>query len=863
MNLSHYGLHERSRMTTGVTRPHRALGALMRIAVATAVACLSLVGIAAADQAQAAVRKNTTIPAQGLGPALQQLAQERGIQLVYRSELVSDRSSAGAVGDLTIDEALTQILKGTGITFRYLANDAITLVPTKGMASGQHTSGAGTPISYSITAGAASLASSGDVWSRFRFLQADGGGSAAPGPIDAQSNLEEIIVTAQRREERLQDVPISISVLTGIELDRSRADGITEALSRVPGVATTVNFQSSATQLSVRGVTAATPLFSGSNPIGYYIDSVPFALVKSAIAPDSNAYDLERVEVLRGPQGTLYGASALNGVVRVLTHDATLDRFEFKGRASGSSTDSGGQNYRADMALNVPIIAGKLAARAVVGYQDLSGWIDKPNDKDANSQQISNIRLKLNAQPTDALSLGLSAWRSRTDGDAPSTSADGKTSASMLKEPYSTDYDAYGLKIGYEFSTFSLLSSTSYLDYENPAHIDYFGYDAFTGLDSNIFSQEINLNSTAGGSWRWALGAFYRKGEDELTQLITLNGAVVVPLYQWRDNSESTAVFGEITRVFLDGRYELTGGLRYFEDTVTSNEGSVDAPPLLKTKSKFDALTPRVVLTWHPTEAATVYGSYAEGFRSGFDQYLFSKTVLNAPPIEPDKLKNYELGTKGSLSSGRFSYEAAVYYIDWQDVQQSLTIVPADGIPRAGNTNGGSASGVGVELAASTRVVDGLDVGVNFSWNDLTTDDAVVAHVFSASLGDFQDVVLFGEGDRLNSSPEYTAGVFADYSFPLGAHGLEGKLSASANYVSEQEYRSLLGGGVYHTVGDAMLIARAAFSIDANDRWAATLFAENLNNERGTPLKAPIGVPDFSARVRPRTIGLQLEYRFD
>src|SRR5690606_2693475 len=123
-------------------------------------------------------------------------------------------------------------------------------------------------------------------------------------------SLEEIVVTAQKREEKLQEGPISISVMSGVELDRSTAQGVTEALTQVPGVAVNVTNQGGGTQMIIRGVTAGGALAAGSSPVSYYVDMVPFGFVRNAIAPDPNAYDLERVEVLRGPQGTLYGASA-------------------------------------------------------------------------------------------------------------------------------------------------------------------------------------------------------------------------------------------------------------------------------------------------------------------------------------------------------------------------------------------------------------------------------------------------------------------------------------------------------------------------------------------------------------------------
>src|ERR1700761_1185446 len=189
-------------------------------------------------------------------------------------------------------------------------------------------------------------------------LAATGADAAAEAPA-----IDEIVVTAQKREQRIQDVPISLSVMGGAELDKSSIQSVSDALGLVPGVAVNVTGQGGETRLTVRGVTASGPLFAGPSPIGYYLDSVPFGLVRSAVEPDANTYDLNRIEVLRGPQGTLYGASALNGVVRVLTNDANLDRFELNARVIDSYTQNGGNNPRGDLAVNVPLIEGKLAVR--------------------------------------------------------------------------------------------------------------------------------------------------------------------------------------------------------------------------------------------------------------------------------------------------------------------------------------------------------------------------------------------------------------------------------------------------------------------------------------------------------------------
>jgi iron complex outermembrane recepter protein len=665
--------------------------------------------------------------------------------------------------------------------------------------------------------------------------------------------LEEVIVTAQKRAERLQDVPIAISVLSGEDLDKSTVQGITEALNRIPGVAAPVAALGTP-QLVVRGVTASGVALNGSGPIAYYLDSTPFGFVRSALVPDSNVYDLDHVEVLRGPQGTLYGANALNGVVRVLTRDANVDRFEFKARTQGSGTQDGGENYRGDLALNVPLVEGKLAARAVAGYQDLSGWIDKPNKEDANDAEIQNLRLKVTAKPTEQLSVLASAWFSRNDYGAQSISDEDERNGSLLDEPVVSDYDNYSLRVAYETSAISVTSMTSYLEYSNDSSLDLapFGLPVLQNsvFGSKVLSQELVLNSMSDSSWRWSLGAMYRDAEDRLEQVLAANR-----FNDFSDLSESFAVFGQLTKVLLDGKLELSGGLRYFEDDVTNRENVVltgvptDQP--IRIDDSFSEVTPRVTLTYHPSAEATLYASYAEGFRSGVPQSPFvTRNAPQLPSADADSLKSYELGAKGTVSDGRFGYEAAVYYIDWQDIQQSLGVfVPSIGFALNANVNAGSASGVGFEVGMTAQPTEELELSATFSWNDLTLDE----DVFSGGL------ILFEKGDRVDLSPEYMASLSADYGFPLGSSGYTGQLSASASYISEQNQRALPRALV---PGDEMLIGRTSFSVSFPEHWTAMFFIDNVNNERGSPVIPAFGIPDWAARVRPRTIGLQLEYQF-
>jgi iron complex outermembrane recepter protein len=806
-----------------------------------------LPGAAASDVQPNDVRR-FDIPRQRADQALIEFAEQADVTFIFPAAQARKVTANAVRGELTAQEAIAKLLQGTGLQPGFNASGVWTVK------ANDDSSDKGNAMKRSglITGLIAALTGAG---------HANGDEPTRSQPTPAA--LEEIVVTAQKREERLQDVPISISVLNGAQLDASTLQGVTEMLNRVPAVATNVSFQGGGTQVTVRGVTGASATGSGASPVAYYLDSAPFGFVTHSFGPDANAYDMERIEVLRGPQGTLYGASALNGVVRVLTKDADLDEVGLKARGSFSSTEDGGDNYRGDLALNVPIIEGKLAARAVVGHQDLSGWIDRPNRDDVNEGQVDNYRLRINAQPTEQLSIGLSAWLSRSDFDAPPVGNAQGRHRSTIKEPISSDYDVYNLRIGYDFGRFTLTSASSYLDYSNTSLLDQSfvqaGNHIRSDFDSQMVSQEILLSSVQGTSWRWSLGGMYRDAQDETFQLRP-PPFYLAPAHVTVD-SKSFAVFGELTRLFQDGRFELTGGLRYFEDDVSSQEHSRSNAVLLPSQlvhldDKFDTVSPRVALTWKPIDQLTVYTSYSEGFRSGaFQQPLILAVAPEFPAVKGDTLSNYEVGTKANLWGGRVRLDTAVYYIDWQDVQQIVAVEVSPLTYRGANLNGESASGPGVELGVTVEPVDGLELGANVAWNDLTIDAPIFSRGFA----------LFEKGDRLTYSPEYTASAFVDCNFAFGGSGLEGQISTSASYTSEQANRTIFPTGLVMGTSDTMLLAQASFSVRAAGRWTTTLFVDNLTDERGTPNTYfdRATFPEWDVRPRPRTVGLQLEFHFD
>jgi iron complex outermembrane recepter protein len=673
-----------------------------------------------------------------------------------------------------------------------------------------------------------------------------------------RNNVEEVIVTAQRRAENLQDVPISITALSGEQLDVS-SQSVNQELERVPGVAV-IDSQFGGSLMTIRGVASTEPFFGGTNTAGYYLDSVPFGFVRSSFSPNASAYDLERVEVLRGPQGTLYGVTAQSGVVRVLTHAADLDEFDLKFRTYASTTTDGGTNGRGDIAVNTPIVTDKLAARFVYGYEDLSGWIDNPTERDVNDSQTTTGRIRIDAALTDRLTLGAMYWRNVEKRAAHNNATDDRTTGVTMPEPSNIKYDIYSVTGNYNFGGFTLTSATSLLDYDLKGQ-DFLGgtFVLTQYFTSEVFTEEVSLSSTDQGVWRWSIGGIYRRTDDLYAQNVVSNGVGILPNPDGlaaNDYSRSHAIFGEVTRSLFDDHLEITAGLRHFEDEVTYKErrNAFDLiAPLVSRTFKFNATSPRFVVTWLPTESFTAYASYAEGFRSGFSQNSSALAVdPTLPPTDADNLVTYEIGAKGRLWSGFADYEVAVYHNDWEDIQQRITIAtPLVSTGVAAVINGESASGVGADLGVTLHPLSNLHFSATYSWNDLAFDEDVISG----------GVIIARAGDRLTNSPKSTGSLAGDYDFALGG-GYTAHISAGVSNTAGRNSRVLVNNSLVQLTGDDVTTVQARLSVEAPAGWTLSLFGENLNDYNDTAVPVLTAPAAGTYRIRPRTIGLQLDARF-
>jgi outer membrane receptor protein involved in Fe transport len=673
---------------------------------------------------------------------------------------------------------------------------------------------------------------------------------AADAPAEANRaapGLEEIIVTAQKRSERLIDVPIAIAAFGDQALADTGAAQLSDFLQTAPGVGIVDN-QNGTQNIQIRGINSV----YGNAPIGYYLDELPFSLIGNTQVPDVRTYDLQRVEVLRGPQGTLYGDGSLGGTIRILTNDPDLQELGGSVSLTGMDTTDGGGSTVAQGMVNVPLSKDVAALRLVAGYEDYGGWVDNAatGEHDENDRRIDTYRGKFRWAPSERLDMVFSAWHNESDGTG-STLATKDYETAFPPDESKVDYDLYSATVRYAFDTVDLVSATSYMDYSHELLTYVAGLFAFTDeTDEDVFSQELRLTSKSDGPFRWTGGLFYR-AMDRGTFSALPDFFFTQDLNM---QSDAWAVFGEGTLSLLDKRLDLTVGLRYFEDQLDYSEvidpallsliQSVDPSYDGKVNETFDALSPKFNVAYKLADDWMVYGNVAKGFRTGQAQPAISLGLailsgVQVPSgIDPETLWSYEVGTKGAFADGRVRVEAAVYYNDWQDLQVPVAVTSQ---VRA-LVNGGSARTQGFELGLTFMPMDGLTLELNGGYTDAKFAEDVAG-------------INIHDGDEIPGVPETTASAAATYRWTL-RNGLGGFAHAGVQYASERTDTVNLA-----LPSDDTTQLDLRFGLEGKS-LAGYVFVDNATDEDGAYDVYNFGPTGPAPRVRPRTYGAELRYSF-
>lgn len=671
---------------------------------------------------------------------------------------------------------------------------------------------------------------------------------------EQKQSLEEVVVTAQKREERLIDVPMSITSIGGAELEQRAISSVQDLSFAVPGLTMREDGPGSYT-IFMRGLSNQ---YGDDALVGVYLDEAPLSLT-GYDQLDTRVLDLERVEVLKGPQGTLYGQGALAGAIRYITKAPRLDGLEGRLEVGEAFVADGDSKESVKGVVNLPVVDGVFAVRLAAQVERGGGWQDQPQAgiEDGNNQDLEHVRLKARWRLSDAFEANAMVVVHRNESELgmgyenPDRTIFVAIDPAARQIPKKFEYNLYNLDLSYDFGGAQLLSSTTYIDHEHEYPFSYIGGPAtvYGGIlegadsrytDAHQFSQELRLVSTGDGPLGWTVGGYYRKLDNDFFDVYGYKYGTFVQtglIYIDDDDYESHSLFADVSYQLTE-RFKLGAGARYFEDKQSTFDGSESE------SDKFDSVDPRVYASFAVAPDVNVYASVASGFRSGG----FNSGAL--PNYQPETLVSYEVGAKGSVNGGRVGFEVAAYFSDYDDMlRRGLVFVPGTG----GFTS--LVSNIGkVE-------VRGLEGGVTLRPTGALTLNATAAYIDSEIKEVNADDATSIAGDPVDYVPEFSGTIGAQYAFSWG-EGLPGYFRVDYSYRDAVSYvdRSSFPPESLPQRSDSIGLLDARIGL-AWRSMSFELFGTNLTDEN--KWVDPYHAWANANRTRPRTVGVQVGFRFD
>jgi iron complex outermembrane receptor protein len=613
--------------------------------------------------------------------------------------------------------------------------------------------------------------------------------------------LEEVVVTATKREERLQDVPTAITALSAETLARAGIQDFRDYATLVPGLSQRDLGIPGVGTVILRGMnTSAQQL---TNTTGYYLDESPFTAsgflsVNGLLTPSPDLGDVERIEVLKGPQGTLFGANSIGGLIRVISKSPDATKFSGSARAEISSVSHGDIGWSGRGSVNVPLVENKVALRMSGGYRQIGGFIDnaQAGTRDVNQSEVYGGRVALRAMPSDQLTLDAFAFIQTIESNASSTQALVPRTLTRSTPKYSfrafadlptkIDYSLYSASVDYDFGAASWITTVSYAKLESRIQLDStrtyvppfaalvpVGTVAAQdyGPNNRKRSVESRLTSKRLGRFEFIAGVFYTD-EDSLYPITIkfLNPTTLAPLPTLGtpvvtgtlSKYTEKSAFGNVT-YYLTDQLDVTLGLRTSKnDDVSTTGAPVNGVPAtiffvprapIEYRSSDSPQSYLATLRWRPSETVSTYLRAASGYRPGGPQTNPAPPPGAQTQIQPDDVWSYEGGVKGSFAEGRVALDASVYRINWKDMQLSTTFGQ---IVLQGNAGRGRIDGA--EFTATVRPTSSLTVTAAAGYTDAKIKEITAGA--SASLG-------ARPGDSLPMTPKWTASLMADQNFAV------------------------------------------------------------------------------------------------
>lgn len=789
------------------------------------------------------------IPPQSLATALNALAKQSGVQIMSSGVDLIGLQVPGVVGDYTLQRALEALLADTGLEYAVSGDNTI-VVRSR------------TPQ---------------------RRVPADPQASRAATESGVRT-LDGVIVTAEKRMESASSVPMGISVITEETLERTQVNSVSQLAGLIPGFSVASTGAIGRASLSIRGIAP----MGNTASMAVYIDDVPLTANVSYAGPslyifDLLPYDLQNMEVLRGPQGTLYGASALGGILKYTTRKPEPGFFEGRvGAGFEQVRGGGGLGWAVRGSLNAPLIEDRVALRLSYARKEVPGWINAVRWDGENTNESSQqvIRASLLWKLTDSASLLLSA--SRQTGRQEDTSQIFLDTATW--EPFAPEYghryrlasktdigsDLYSATFDLDLGWADLISSTSYMDASQNTSADstylYGDFLPLVGLESGLVSgatdpyydklvQEVRLTSKSSDRFEWLVGGFYTDEDTNLRQLFLAldeNGAPQEAATQAfadarvANRYRETALFANAAFKFTQ-KLDVSAGIRYAknkQDLDTGLSGYLVGGSANETgRSEEGVTTYSLAPRYFFDDDTMVYARYSTGYRAGGPNAIFPG--IPQTQVNSDTLANYEVGLKRYFMERRAYVDVQAFHIDWDDLRVNLL---HEGISYG--SNGGGARSRGIELESRFLLAGGWNIGFSGAYIDASLRDPIPGQAAA--------------GDPLPMTPDVTAAFTTQYSFQLG------------------DWAAYVGGSYRHYGSVVTSVAPAeAFKLpsyrmlDLNaglnrGNWSIALYVRNVANElayaNAQPISSALAPADklFIAAVpaQPRTVGIAFDYRF-
>lgn len=664
---------------------------------------------------------------------------------------------------------------------------------------------------------------------------------------------DEIIITANKRDEKLRSVANSVTALTGQQLTALGAQSFKDYLAGLPGV----QFQQSTpgvSNVTLRGIGTATIYpDQGQATTGIYINDVPLTDPGFALAvPDLDPFDLQRVEVLRGPQGTLFGAATLGGAVNYIYNPVSLTDIQARAQVSLYKIDGGSDvGFTTKLALNIPVVKDVFGVRISASHRSDPGYLDNvgTGQNDTNDHRVNNFHINALLKLSDAWKLTYFGFYDRAhsgDGFYSFPEIGPLKRDTIINETATFTTQVQNLKVDGDLGFATLTVSAADLRKKQTSWSDltpYYGGPPTIGPSyAHNHSQvgEVRLTSPNGQRFEWLLGAFYDK-TDENYPTPTLQGGVDIYDFTVDYHSHEKSVFGEATYHFNDAFRVSAGGRLYnidLQTTVTQGDPSAGPESGNSGKQKGHGFSPKLSLTYQPNKTFMIYGLISKGFRMGGVNLNPQIASFPTPATYgSDTVVNYEVGTRLSLLNYTLLIDSTAFYVDWKNIQ--LRLSRPDG--RAYVANAGAARSYGLENAVSWHPSRNFEAQAN-----VTYLNAKLAQTLDLGGGSF-----LNKGENLPGASHWSTSESFTYHFDL----------PHSPYITAQHH--YISNATDNFTPDDPVGGYSTFALRAGARFGhvdAQAFVTNLTDRRGIATSDFFGSVPIRFYIQPRTFGLSLDW---